>query len=111
MKLSELFAETKVLVVAVGGGELNVTYRPDAITPETLDRMSNAASAPGEAIVSTVVELVASWDLTDDDGSIYPLTVKDVRRLPLSFLSTVIKAITDDINPNASRRKPLNATL
>lgn len=86
MRLSELFAEKKVLVVPVGDGELNVTYKPDAITPETLDRMSNAANAPGEAIVSTVVELVTEWDLTDDDESPYPLTFKDLRRLPISFL-------------------------
>lgn len=104
MRVSELFAETKALTVPVGEGEIKLSYRPQAVTPEMIDRMTNAGNVPGDAIVATVVDLVAAWDLQGDDEAAYPLTVKDVRRLPITFLATLTKAITEDINPNAVRR-------
>lgn len=105
MRLSEIFSTSKTVEVTIGDGKLAVTYRPDAVTPELVDRMNNTGSAPGEAIATSVVELVESWDLTDNDGQPYPLTVEAVRKLPVSFLSSVTNAITDDINPNARKRK------
>ena len=110
MRLSELFSETKVLPVAIGDSELSVTYRPQAITPEMMDRMTTAANAPGEAIVKTVVDLVVAWDLTDDSSAPYPVTLDNVRKLPVSFLATITKAITEDINPNALMRNSSRAT-
>lgn len=110
MRLSQILSDRKIVQIGIGDDALNVTYRPQAITPETLDRMTAANDKPGAAIVETVVEMVADWDLTDDDGSPYPLTIKDVRRLPVSFLSTIVKEITDDLNPNAGKRKTSGAT-
>lgn len=104
MRLSQILSETKVVSVSISGDTLAVTYRPQAVTPEMVDRMNGANSAPGDAIASTVVDLVHEWDLTDDNGKSYPITLETVRKLPVSFLSAVTQAITTDINPNPQKR-------
>lgn len=109
MRLSEIYSQVKTITVPVGTGTLQVTYRPQAITPEMVDRMNDTRGAtPGEAIATCVVDLVSSWDLTSDDGKPYPITLESVRQLPIAFLAEITKAVTADITPNAQRRNSSN---
>lgn len=110
MRLSEIFSEVKTVTLPVGDGTLELGYRPSAITPELVDRMNGSSSAPGEAIAQSVCDLVDSWDLTDDEGKPYPLTAEAVRKLPISFLASITKAVTEDITPNAQRRNNSKGT-
>jgi len=110
MRLSRIVAERKTLHVEVGEHALHVVYRPQAVTPAMLDRMTVANEKPGSMLVSVVCDLVEGWDLTDDQGEGYPLVAESVRLLPRAFLSTVVKTVTEDINPNPTKRRALSAT-
>ena len=121
MRLSEIFSERKTVSVPVGEGNLSVTYRPGAITPQLLDQigslagieeggddsmaMVNAFSSVASTAVAMVEKAVVEWDLTDDNGNPYPLTTDALRQLPLQFLLTITKAINKDSNPNPTKRK------
>lgn len=130
MRLSQILSERKELAILFDDVTLNVVYKPKALTPETIDSFANIAEKLGgsregiESIanqdifkqlqamssissmpVIQIVSLVAEWDLTDDDGVTIPITVEDVRKLPVEFLKQVVSAINTDINPNPTKRK------
>ena len=84
---------------------LTIEYRPRAITPR-MERAFQDLQASGQAdqvIYDSLHALIASWDLTDDDGQEIPRTKDALQDLPSSVLLRVFEKISEDIRPNQER--------
>lgn len=90
MKLSELLG-TRTIDVEISGHTIEVEYR-------LAERSIVAQRAlVEENVAETVVRLVASWTLFEDDGSPVVLTVERLEQIPIPILARVIRSITEDI--------------
>lgn len=94
MKLSDLKAATKKLTVPLGGEVLTISYRPGAIT---------LSAAYSDDIAQVLSQVLAGWDLEDDDGKTYPTTREALMNLPIDFLARVVRAILEDAAPNGMK--------
>ncbi len=104
MRLSEIRAETKSVVVPFAAGDLKVTYRPNAFTADVADSMQAAIADPKQATAAffrMVTGLLVSWDLEGDDGEVIP--VSDTARLraevPMPVFGRIFAEFQKDANP------------
>lgn len=108
MQLSKITSQRQALEIPIGEDTLNITYRPQAVTLELVDRKEQALTQPGEALALTLCDLVESWDLVDDGtGTPYPLQLASVRKLPLEFVNLVLEAILKDSRLNPTKASNL----
>jgi uncharacterized protein YccT (UPF0319 family) len=102
VRLSALTADRRTIKVSFGDDTLTLTYKPSAINAvqearELEDRekghhlMSQARS---------LAEIIASWDLQDDDGQPVPVEAEVLGQLGLDVTSALTRAILDDLLPN-----------
>ena len=105
VRISHLVKDRRTLAIPIDGETLLVTYLPSKLTPTSEDRLSERLKDQrgGAALAGLLAEMLASWDLTDDDGKVLPTNEKTLATLPTTFLSTVATAITEDLRPNQAR--------
>src|SRR5262245_63155121 len=87
-KLGQLVETTKRLVVLFGDVKLKIAYRPSAVTPRFQKAVARA-QAEGDLdalILEPLCRLLASWDLTDDDGQALPIEADTLADLPVPIL-------------------------
>lgn len=82
--------------------DLNVEYRPRAITPRMEDQFQTYIDENhGERVVfDSLAAMVVTWDLTDDAGVPIPLTPDALNDVPSSVLTYVLNKLREDIRPN-----------
>lgn len=128
-----LDGEERPLTVKVGRAEVHLTYIPERITGEHIDRVAAAGEAEQVEAMARVLagrpavpaqdavpatdtepevpavpaqeeELAAltGWDIIGDDGEMLPITVANIKRLPLKFVGAMFTALQEDNNPPAS---------
>lgn len=98
-----------------GGGVLNVTYRPDQLTPRTLQRITEAVDGDDTlAFARMIVEVVSGWDLVgpygDGDcevaaGDPVPLDVEHLAYFPGPALGYIWSSIATDANPDPKAKR------
>lgn len=93
-KLSVILAATATLTVPIGGEVLTLDYRPNVYTVAWLQQAEQLS------IAEALHQLVDRWDLTDDAGEPYPLTVEALTALPVPLLREVWGGIRGDLLPN-----------
>lgn len=119
-RITDLFGDTETTHIDVGNSRVNITYRPNAVTPrmqKAFDRVQRLARRTREYdgadmdevpeglldeisdadipgfMVTAVCRTVTGWDLEDPDGQPYPVTEESVADLPTEFLQDVIAAV------------------
>jgi len=100
--LGQIVDATRRVVVTFGDVELKIAYRPGAVTPR-LQRAIRQAQIEGDVdtvMLEMLIRLVASWDLTDDDGALVPLTTDALADLPVRLLSGILVALGEDLAPD-----------
>ena len=105
-RLGQLVEATKRLVVAFGDVELKIQYRPSAVTPRFQKAVARA-QAEGDMdalMLDPLCRLLASWDLTDDDGALVPIEPDSLADLPVPILVGLMTAIAEDMAPDPTRR-------
>lgn len=66
-----------------------------SVTPEALKARPELAELTEEKL-----PIIKSWDVLEDDGSMFPIKASRFPQLPIAFRLTVLKAIMQDIRPN-----------
>ncbi len=107
VKLSDISAKCKSIQVMFDDDALNIEYYPNKITEETFEQL-NALSKMKEDTISesfmfyntTLVGLMKSWDMLDDDGSILPLTAEQMIKVGIVARGKILESIMEDIRPN-----------
>ena len=119
MKLSDLLSSTDIVSLTYGTFHLTLTVNSGMVTPELLTNLTmlakpatgaDASAAQVLEIPATVCKLVASWDLPDDEGGTYPLTVEEVAKLPIRFVVAVLKSATALVGEESAAPAPSAAT-
>lgn len=108
MKLSAAVSPARPVTVHFDGDDLHVEYRPTSYTPAEVVALQEAtpttgkrmsAAAQREALdrtIETMLRLIVSWDLEDEDGRTIPLTREALRDVPLNVFHEVQRAIAED---------------
>lgn len=103
-RLAQILAETHTLIIDKYDG-LSVTYRPNALTPETHDAAIALLEKQrgGAAVAQSLALVLVSWDLIDENDQPYPTDEQSLRTLPNRFLEDVFTAIVNDQRPNPTK--------
>lgn len=96
MKLSALTSKTTRIIVNLAGEPVWVDVRPQAVTTDVITAYTVAsnqddAAAMADLFPRLLCELVAGWDLQEDDGEMVPLTVERVKQLPLNATALILR--------------------
>jgi len=93
---------------SLGDGSLTITFYPGRITEETVAMPQAFANTSAEAFKQNfadfnamLVGLIKSWDLLEDDGSVFPLDAVRFGKLPIAFRMQVYQGIMENISPEA----------
>lgn len=114
MRLSAAVSKANTIEVEFDNEEtLKVEYRPASYTPAQLSKMRAESEAAAEndedaalsRMVDTMLQLLVSWDLTEDDGTEIPLTREALQHVPLNLFNEVISAVGEDQQAGKARRK------
>jgi hypothetical protein len=110
--LSKMASNTAKVVIPVGEDEVNVTYYPQRVTEKLFgsltvlsDEKNTDVMANATALNDVLMTLVASWDVTYDDGQPIPITQEALPDVPLTFRASVVNAIEEDMRGNAKAAK------
>lgn len=103
VKLNEMKARTKTLVVDWDGEKVDVSYFPNAVTPELLDRVDDAVAANDRNVLGVLlVPVIEWWDILEDDNSRMPVSDDNIQRVPMSFLNKLQDSIQEAQRPPES---------
>ncbi|MDE2100091.1 MAG: hypothetical protein KGL39_22745 [Patescibacteria group bacterium] len=108
LKVSDINKRTKALTFTfeVDGQteDVSLVYRPGWYTVERereLRELVNDSSHRAEQITTTLAQMLVSWDVTDEKGKPYPVTLDALQKVDADgFLSAVFMAIMEDLHPN-----------
>lgn len=103
-RLSNMLGENGRVEIPVPGDDpLIVEYRRGILTPRLQARMAlfqdvkagdgAGAGAALDFFCDVYARLIASWNLTDDDGQVIGADAEAIRDVPLDALTTVAQAI------------------
>lgn len=99
VKLSDMATNEKSVEVtggALGDEVLHVTYYPNRVTTEAINVLDGSLDGMNTALAG----ILKSWDVLNDDDTMYPLDADSLARLGIAFLRQVAWAILADIRPN-----------
>lgn len=109
MKVSTLKSRTSRIWVEVPGNgddteKIWVDYRPGNLTLEVSEKIRKASlDSENEAVFVLLENLLAGWDLEDDNGAPLGVKAKDIKKVPLSFIGDIMLKIEEDGRPNPMR--------
>lgn len=102
--LNSMKSRTKLLVVEWDGETVDVSYFPNVVTPELLERVTAAAEQDNLDVLGVMLEPVLEWwDILEYDGGPRLKTDADtIKLIPMSFLNALQAAIQEAQRPPAS---------
>lgn len=102
--LSTMKARTKLLTVEWDGETVDVSYFPNVVTPELLERVTTAAESDNLDVLGVMLEPVLDWwDILEEEGGPRLSTDADtIKRIPMSFLNRLQEAIQEAQRPPES---------
>ena len=104
LTLAHLKRNTRTLVLEYAGEQVNVTYKPGAMSPAlSLEMADPATNLP---VVTVLEQTLVSWDVIGDDAQPLAVDHDTLLTLPSDFLGTVFSALMDDVSVG----KPSGAT-
>lgn len=116
MKLSDLTSKTKSITFDYEGESVNMDVRTALITPKLiadlalLDNMTVDGAARMLAISTHLAQLVAKWDVLDDNDVMFPLNVDRLAsEIPVAFQARCLMEAVQAMG-EATAPEPTSAT-
>lgn len=121
MKRSSMTTAVVETTVHFAGEDIGVGYAVGKITPQHMAERLEALAGAGDidedapdavakvssgmrSLAEQVQDMVAWWDVTDDDGNRLEPTVEVALTLPLPFLRVVVNAAQEAMRPPTDGR-------
>lgn len=106
--IGEMTSGVAAIEVAWHSLTVHADYYPGKITERTIQTILVFSKSNGEALIdgiadlnTMIVDLVASWDLTENDGvTMFPLDADRLAELPVQFRTKLLVACLKDMRPN-----------
>lgn len=93
VKLSSFSDRTVDITVDVAGATLQLTVRPNVMTPALERRMSEAEGARSmDLLLGMFCDYITAWDVTDDGGVPLPLVPDVIADLPSAVLVGILQS-------------------
>lgn len=109
VRLSELVNDSKTVSVSVGDFDINISYRPNAITMPALLRLDTMTNAPASEQVEIMAEMlsgfIAGWDILGDDDKPIPVNVETLKAMPYRLIMLIMDAIRSDTEAETLEKK------
>jgi hypothetical protein len=99
VKISQATADSKPCSATFGENVLNFVYRPLTYTVAEMEAMQEDTPRPG-AIIESMMKLLVSWDLTDEDDVVIPLEADALRTIPSHIFTGIMQAVGKDQTPS-----------
>lgn len=100
VNLTDKINQTKVFTLDWDGDDVDVSYRPNAVTPALLEEVDEAAKADDLSMLGVLLDPVLDWwDVLDADGQRIGTDPDTIRTLPMRFIGLVQRGIERDQNP------------
>jgi hypothetical protein len=97
VRLSELKAKTRTVVVEYDDNKIEMAYRPHVYTMDLADAVD--AAEDSQVVATLLSPIVEWWDVLDDHDQRIPPTVENMRQFPLPLLNAVMDAVNADARP------------
>lgn len=104
--LAKMASNTAEVTLQIGEDTVTAVYYPSRVTEKVFAQLQSFAKMTEDTIIEQfgslnemLANLIKSWDVLNEDGSMYPLTPEALADLPLFFRTTLIQAIMGDIRP------------
>lgn len=79
---------------------VDFAYKPNEFTMELADEIAAAAEREDMSSVSAMLApIIVWWDVLDDQDERIAPSAENMRTFPLNFLVRIMKAITEDQDP------------
>lgn len=98
IRVSDLAKDRKTVEVAIdetGDLVVKATIRPSAYTLELAEQLKEAREQQGwlHEVHAMLAAMLVAWDLVDDEGTMYPIDLAHLKKLPAAFLVNVLDAL------------------
>lgn len=107
--IGEMVAGTASIEVAFHAITVKAEYYPGKLTESVIEQINDLSALSTQEEIKSgfgtlndlLTELIASWDLTENDGkTMFPLDVDRLREIPLPFRMRLLLATVTDMRPN-----------
>jgi len=112
MKLADLVAKTRPVVITYGGETVNLVVRAEVLNTDFMVEMASLATVSADAeqqvtalksLPDLLCRLVVSWDLEGDDGQPFPLVPSEVAKaIPVAFVSACIQGAAQSVGESSA---------
>lgn len=87
-------------------GDINATAYPNRITI-ALEQKLNAAIADGDTatVAAEFSQIIADWDVTDDDGNVLPINEETISMLGIPLVAELFQVVQETLSPKAKTGK------
>lgn len=102
MRLSQAVSPAEPITVKFVGAELHIMYRPMTYTPAQIDQMQAEAAEKGagskgtDSLINSMINMIESWDLTDEDDAPILLERGPMRQVPTNVYMAIMSAINKE---------------
>lgn len=104
MTLSKVQEKESTVTVLWDGETVDVGYRPGAVTAALLEKVQHAANDNDMGVIGILfTQMLAWWDVLDDQGERIPVTPENVSQVPLDFAMNVLQTVQGAMRPPASK--------
>lgn len=97
--LSQMAAnEASVTVTGghLGNDSINLVYFPNKITTNAIKQLDEGM----DSINGVLADAIKSWDVLDDDGSMFPITPENLAKLGTAIVWQIRMEIVKSLRPN-----------
>lgn len=98
LNLANIKNDKRTITAKTIWGDVEVTYRPSALTPAVEDELRNATD--NVVVCEKFVEMVTAWDVVDD-GKPFPLKADALMQFPSALLNAILQECREDMLPKA----------
>lgn len=102
VRLSDMRAKVTETFLTWDGERVDFAYKPNEFTMDLADDIEKAAEREDVNVVSMLLSpIVVWWDVLDDNDERIPASPENMGKFPMNFLLKIMKAITEDQDPEA----------
>ncbi|SRR5712692_1958163 len=94
---SQMALNVAETTVTYQGEDVKVVFYPDRITSKAIAQLDGSVGD----FDATLADLIQSWDVLEDDGSMFPLEPARLATLSFPFRVQVARAVMRAIRPEA----------
>lgn len=107
--ISQMVTGTAPVTIQFHGITVKAAYYPGKVTEDIIAQIDALATVGASTetragysdLDALLTELIASWDLTEDDGvTMIPIDAEHLRTLPVLFRQQALLRIVEDMRPN-----------